>query len=468
MPLNDITAAGRLAAIDYALLLAYLIILLLVGFLAARKRTDSLESYVLADRNLSLTAFVATLVTTWYGGILGVGEFSYNYGVSSWLVFGVPYYAGALLFAIFLAGRARSGNLMTIPEQLQRVYGRRAGVFGALLVFILITPAPYVLMLGVLCHSLFGWPLWLGVIAGTFFSIVYSWRGGLTAVVRTDVFQFILMYAGFAAILIVAATRFGGWDFLRDNLPAQHLTWHGGNSPQYIFVWYFIALATLIDPNFYQRCFAARTPQIARRGILLAVACWIVFDFMTTATGLYARAILPDLANAAESYPQLALHILPAAARGLFFIALFATIMSTIDSFAFLSAVTLGKDVMAELLHQSDQKQIERYIHLGLALTFVLAIAIALSAQSIVAIWYQIGTAITPALLLPLASSFSSTWRMRSGLALWSMFSSAAITALWMLTGANGTYWFGLEPIYTGLMISLLFFLTSRFAMQLK
>jgi hypothetical protein len=62
--------------------------------------------YLLMGRTLALPSFVATLVSTWYGGVLGVGEYSYRYGLSNWIVFGVPYYLGAALFAIFFARRA--------------------------------------------------------------------------------------------------------------------------------------------------------------------------------------------------------------------------------------------------------------------------------------------------------------------------------------------------------------------------
>ena len=48
--------------------------------------------YLVAGRRLTLPAFVATLVSTWYGGILGVGEYAWRHGLSNWLVFGVPYY----------------------------------------------------------------------------------------------------------------------------------------------------------------------------------------------------------------------------------------------------------------------------------------------------------------------------------------------------------------------------------------
>ena len=91
------------------------LVLLYFGFLAAvwlRRlgRHSTAVEYLVAGRRVTLPAFVATLVATWYGGILGVGEYSYRYGISNWLVFGVPYYAGALLFAIFYARRAMPGS----------------------------------------------------------------------------------------------------------------------------------------------------------------------------------------------------------------------------------------------------------------------------------------------------------------------------------------------------------------------
>ena len=58
--------------------------------------------YLVAGRRLTLPGFVASLVTTWYGGILGVGEYTYRYGIANWFVFGLPYYVAAALFAHLL------------------------------------------------------------------------------------------------------------------------------------------------------------------------------------------------------------------------------------------------------------------------------------------------------------------------------------------------------------------------------
>src|SRR6266481_29437 len=133
---------------DVLIIFIYFGAVLYVGYRSARKTTLSEEDFLLAGRSLTLPVFVMTLVSTWYGGILGVGEFSYRYGISNWIVFGVPYYIGAVLFAIFFARRARRSELYTVPDQLDRAYGRPAALLGAGIIQVLSSPAPYVLMLG--------------------------------------------------------------------------------------------------------------------------------------------------------------------------------------------------------------------------------------------------------------------------------------------------------------------------------
>ena len=130
------------------------------------------------------------------------------------------------------------------------------------------------------------------------------------------------------------------------HLPPAHLQWDGGLGFQAVPVWYVIALATLVEPAFYQRCYAARDEKTARRGIVAAIGFWIVFDFLTTTAGLYARALLPDLADPVQAFPALAALVLPGFWQGVFTVGLLATIMSTVDSYAFIGAITLGRDLI--------------------------------------------------------------------------------------------------------------------------
>ena len=46
--------------------------------------------------------------------------------------------------------------------------------------------------------------------------------------------------------------------------------------------WGLIAISTLVDPNFYQRSFAAKDFKIAKKGILISTVIWIIFDLCLT------------------------------------------------------------------------------------------------------------------------------------------------------------------------------------------
>src|SRR5690625_7660727 len=85
------------------------------------------------------------------------------------------------------------------------------------------------------------------------FSVVYITIGAFSAVVRTDILQLALMFGGFSLLLAFAMKEFGGFGTLFASVPEGHLDITGGNSLQYILVWFFIALWTFVDPSFHQR-----------------------------------------------------------------------------------------------------------------------------------------------------------------------------------------------------------------------
>lgn len=466
----------HLSTIDALLIGMYVVAVLAIGFFAGRRtRGGDVLEYLLAGRSLTVPLFVMTLVSTWYGGILGVGEFSYRYGISNWVIQGVPYYIFALVFAVVLAKRIRATNLTTIPDMLEHAYDRRTAVLGAGLTFVLMTPAPYVLMLGLLLQMLTGWHPAVCVIAGTVVTTVYLLTGGFRADVYTDVLEFVLMFLGFGIIIPFAVSQYGGWAFLTAHVPAQHLTWNGGNSLQFVLVWFFIALWTLVDPAFHQRCYAAKSGTVAQRGILWSIVFWILFDAMTATAGLYARAILPDLKQPLMAYPQLAEVVLPSAAKGLFFIGLLATIMSTLNTLAFVSATTLGRDIVWRMLRGRESNttgagvrgarghgEEEMWVQIGLIVSGVLAVVLALVIPSVIKLWYAIGTVIVPGLLVPLVTAYFKQLRVNARWAFVSMCSGWLTSLAWLLAGwsqelgVTAFYPLGIEPMYPGLIASVL------------
>jgi len=423
--------------------------------LAWRSRSASTLDYLLAGRRLTTPAFVATLVATWYGGVLGVGEYSYTYGISNWLVFGVPYYVSALLFALLLAARARRSAALSVPDQLRAAYGDGAARLGAVLVLVMTVPAAYVLMLGELARVYLSVPLAPAVIGCTLFTAAYVAVGGFRGVVSTNALQFVLMFLAFCLVLPFALARLGGFAGLWAAVPASHRAWDGGAGLQFVLVWYVIALQTLVEPTFYQRCYAARTPEVARRGILVSILFWVLFDFLTTFTGLAARALLPDLAAPVQAYPALGQAVLPPLANALFAVGLFATVMSTAHSYLFLAAATVGHDLVPELATGGEQR---RWTAAALLPVAAAAVALALGLRSVVRIWHDVGSVVTAALLMPLVLAHGPPRsRFRPAWAVAAIAGAASICVAWLLTGsADGAYLLGLEPVFPALAVSLL------------
>ncbi len=456
---------ARFAPVDLALIGGYLLFALVVGFWRRRR---SAEDYLIAERSLSLLVFTATLVATFYGGILAVGEFTYQYGLANWTTQALPYYCFATLFALFLARRVRQASHYTIPDKLAQEYGKPVALLGALFAFAIITPAPYILMVGQLLAVALGWPIVPAMLVGTLVSVVYVYFGGFRSDVRINVFQFALMFIGFMVALPVVATRLGGYHWMAQHVPATHLRLDGGQGAGYVAVWFFIAMMTFVDPGFHQRCYAAKTPRTAQVGILLAVLCWAGFDFMTTSMGLFARAAMPDLSatQAGLAFPLLAERLMPAGVKGLFYLAMLATVMSTVVSYTFMGAMTLGRDLFWRMSGEGDAERVQALTRAGLVVTTAFGIAIAWLVPSVVRQWFAIGTVVVPGLLLPVLTSYAPRLRVSSGAVLAAMVGGAgtSLTCLltgWLRTGIyadTGDFPFGTQPMYPGLAVSVCVF----------
>jgi len=442
-----------------ALILVVIYAMALLALSAGRRGGGGVD-YLLAGRRLTLPAFVATLVTTWYGGILGIGEYAWRFGISTWLVFGVPYYLAALLFAFWLAPRLRRSGAVTIPDLLVNAYGRKASSVAATAVYASTVPVAYVLMVATLLAQITGWPVLLTVLIGAGFSALYVALSGFRAVVRTDILQLVLMYGGFLILLPAALVHTGGFEGLWSALPDSHRSWDGGLGWQTVLVWYLIALQTVVEPSFYQRVFAARSPSVARIGVLLSVAMWVVFDFLTVYSGLAARVLLPDLADPMAAYPALAGLVLSPWLAAFFTVALFATVMSTLDSYLFIAATTIGYDFART---PAAPEVVRRRTRIGLVLSAGLAALGALVFSSAVQVWHDIGSVVTSTLLLPvLAIHLPPPWRPSEGGAVLAMVTAGATSCVWILLRGSGGYPLGVEPMFPALFAAGICLVTDR------
>lgn len=419
------------SSLDYIIVILFFISVLGFGFFFGRKTKAEAEDYLLSGRKVGLFLFVLTNVSTWYGGILGVGEFTYRYGVMSWFTQGFPYYVFAILFAIFFAKKVRKASLFTIPDKITQVYGKRAGLTASLIVFVLVSPAPYLLMTANLISLMLGTGIITSLIIGVLLSIAYQFKGGFRSDIYADVIQFFVMFGGFIIAVFISVSDFGGIKFLKNNLPANHLQLSGGASPTYIIVWFLIALWTFADPGFHQRCYAAKDGKTAAYGIIISVFFFALFDFLTTSTGLYARAVIPNLKNPVLSYPFFAERILGSGVKGIFYAAMFATIMSTLNSFYFLSATTISRDFIYRLSRQAGENKLKLYAVYGLIISGILSIILAYLVPSVIEIWYTIGSFCIPGIILPIISAYYSKFKIDNRVIFIEMVAAVVLSVTW-------------------------------------
>ncbi|MFH5831445.1 sodium:solute symporter [Halalkalibaculum sp. DA384] len=457
----------QFTALDWLLLFSYFGLLIYLSWQKDWDKQDE-EGFLLSGRKMTLPAFVATLVSTWYGGILGVGEYSYQYGISQWLLFGFPFYVFSALFAVFLAGKIRLNRALSIPEAIGHTYGATAGRFSAVPIFVLVSPAPYILMLGLLFQYMTGGSgnfLWYAA-AIALFSVAYVSFGGFKAVVRTDILQVVLMFGGFILLLLFAFQEFGFIGELWRKVPDTHRDITGGHDLQYILVWFFIALWTFVDPSFHQRAAAAESPETAKKGIFVSILLWSLFDFLTMFSGMYGWAILgAHLGEPIMVYPYLANEILPLGIKGLFFLALLASIMSTMDSYLFLSGQTLGRDFLANYFPETPNNRLTR---LSVLIAAILGILLIILYPSVIDLWYVIGSVMIPGLLIPVLGVYLPLFKLNRRIVLLTMITSILVSLFWLAMGTiynqepySYTFW-GIEPFYPGLLTSFLFWLVGR------
>ena len=145
-------------SLEQSFVILYFLLTLFLGFY--RKSNNNVNSFLFAGRKLTVPALVATLVSTWYGGILEVGRFTYENGIVTWIIFGVFYYLAALLFIKYIAPKIVKEEIPTIPELFLTKFGQVPAIIALFCIVFITSPAPYLKILGQLLNMYGTYPLY--------------------------------------------------------------------------------------------------------------------------------------------------------------------------------------------------------------------------------------------------------------------------------------------------------------------
>ncbi len=431
------------------MIVLYFIIIFIIGLI--NKGTNDKNEYFYLSRKLTLPSFIATIVTTWYGGILEVGRFSYYNGLVTWFIFGLFYYISAIIFAFYIGPKVHKNNITSIPEYFKKQYGVITGKITSIILLFISSPAPYLMILATLLSHHFNVNFNYALIFGIIFSIFYIYTGGLKAVIRTDKIQLFIMYLGFFLIFIYLFLNFGGINFLFQNVPKQNLTITGNLPIGYILSWIVVSMATFIDPSIYQRSYSSKNKTIIKKGMLFSIILWFIFDFLSISIGIYASALIdPDTLKNVNPYLFLADNFLPNVIRDLFFIALLSIVMSTIDSFFLVSSMLISNDLL-------DNKKTLKNTKMYLIVIGLLSYFISTNFNYVIDIWYIFGSIAGSSLLLPfLLLLFKPNIKIRFPIL--TLISPIIACLIWLYY----EYPLGLDIMYPGIIVSFAMCLINR------
>lgn len=430
---RTVTERLTLTTADILVIAAILLVTVWTSHRRSAKSSDAID-YLLAGRTLTLPFFVASLVATWYGAVLGSGEFVVRTGLTMILCFGVPYYLAATVYAIWLAKRIRQSDALSVPDQFAKVYGAKGRFWATGIMFIVSSPAAYQLMIGVVISSVTGVQLWISVLMGTALSLIVIYRGGLRSDVRANVVQMLVMYGGFIVLAISSIQTLGNPSDMWTALPDSHKGFPGTIGWGAVAAWWLLALQTFIDPNFHMRAAAAATVNTARRGILISVALWMIFDGLQLMTGLYAVTLVTE-SQALNAYVVLAERVLSPVWKGLFLSGVLAAVMSTLDGYALASAALIPI----------------RSRSIALLVTTGLGAVAAIVFPSVVELLFAVANLAVPALLLPLLLSFTSFARRLSHIGITILLPAVSVVFTYVATQFGIQMW---PPMMIGLLMS--------------
>jgi SSS family solute:Na+ symporter len=373
---------NNLPVLDLVVIGGYFLILLGIGYWAARREKAVSSDYFLAGRDVGWLAVGASLFASNIGsehlvGLAGTGAASgLAVGHFEWIACFMLLLLGWLFVPFYL----RSG-VYTMPEFLERRFNPAArwyftsvSVVGYVLTKISVT----LFAGGVVMRAVTGLDIWTSAVVLIVITGLYTIFGGLRAVIYTEVMQAVVLIFGSLALMFIGISAVGGWSGLESRLPADFFSmWKPTDHPDFpwtgvvfgapiLGVWYWCT-----DQHIVQRVLAAKSEGDARRGTIFAGYLKILPVFIFVLPGMIAAALYTDVRTGAtdSAYPALVTRLLPAGFKGLVLAGMLAALMSSLAS-AFNSCSTLLTwDVYRKLNPNATEK---RLVQVGRVSTVIL------------------------------------------------------------------------------------------------
>ena len=448
--------------IDYAVVFAYVVAITVFGSRFARyQRTTG--DYFLTGRSVPWWAICFTVVATETSTLtfIGVPAAAYT-GNMTFLQLAAGYVLGRVIVSVVFLPAYFRGELVTSYQLLQQRFGTAVKTVAAGLFLLTRSLADGI--------RLFATALVISIVAGVPVSMTivvlgaamiwYTMRGGVAAVIWTDVVQMFVYVAG-ALIIVVAVWQKlpGGMnDILRVGSAAGRfmvLDW--STDPQRVYtIWsglvggIALTLATHgTDQFLVQRLLSARSPREASRGLILSgvlvfaqfvlfLTIGIMLFVLNEQTHFAAGILRPD-----EILPRFIGTALPHGAMGFIVAAIVAAALS--PSLNAMAATTINDFYRPYASEATTEATLLRLSQRATVAWGVVQVGIALAAQNMRQSVLDAGLSVLSLTTGPVLGAFVVgvlTRRVGSAAVLVGMFAGAAVVSTTWWTGALAWTWY--------------------------
>ena len=379
-----------LSGIDYFIVISYIFGILLLGYYFKRF-VGSSEDYFLAGKSLPFWAIGMSIVVSDIGAMdfVGVSGQAYRYGISVGNFDWIGSVPAMLLAAFIFIPYFWRGGMYTIPEYLGRRYNNKVRTIASLtwITFFAVDLGVLFWASAVLLNVLMGWPIWVSIFITAGVVGLYTYFGGITAVVMTDVVQFVIMFVGGLTLVFLGLHAVGGWDGLVEKITnlgpeyRQHFDLIQPSDTKTPFPWTGILFGlTFVMSNAYmignqaivQRCLTAKNEWHAKASMIFGSGLKMLVPILVLFPGLMAIVLHPGLADGDKALPTMIKSILPPGLIGLMFSAFFAGLMSSVDSLLNSTATLFTKDIYEPFFKKGATDK--HYLKVGKISTLVLLI----------------------------------------------------------------------------------------------
>jgi SSS family solute:Na+ symporter len=383
----------RLTTLDYAIVAAYLIILMVIGYRASfsKKKNDG-ESLFLANKSLGWASIGFNMWGTNVGPsmLLAFASVGYSTGI---VAVNFDWYAFVflLLLAVVFAPRYLAAKVSTMPEFMGNRYGDSTQNILAwyALIKILISWLSLGLFAGgFLVRQILGIPMWESVIVLVAFAGLFAFAGGLKAIAKVNIFQMLLLIGVSLTLMVMGINKAGGLSAVYHKVPSHY--WNlvrpasDADYPWYaILLGYPVAAVAFFctDQSMVQSVLGAKNIEQGQLGVNFIGWLKILSLPLFILTGILCYILFPGLKDPNLAYMTMVTNLFPPGMNGLVIVVLIAVLVGTIGSSLNALSTVFTMDIYAKKINtNATNKDIVRMgritVIAGCAFAVIMALAI--------------------------------------------------------------------------------------------